>query len=118
MNRLVAIAGLLAASLAHPSGIAAESLRYWGAQGGTATGWVELGHKTFREVAPGMEIPGWGRVKEIGEDRIVVERPLTEAEKTDLEERGAATYDALEIHIPREDLRVQPPPQVPPRTQR
>jgi len=87
----------------------AEPLKYLGRQGEVPTGWIEFGHEPqYYEIGAGTEIPSWGHVKEVRHDRIVVEQVRTEAEKRGMEERGALVYDVLEIHILREDLRLQP----------
>jgi hypothetical protein len=83
----------------------AQSLQYWGREAEARWGWIKLGAGKAHAVEPGTEIQSWGRVKEVHDDRIVVERVVTEAEKRDLEARGALVYDVLEIHILREDLR-------------
>jgi hypothetical protein len=69
------------------------------------TGWIELGPQQYHEIGVGSEIPGWGRVTEVRDDRLVVEQPRTEDEKQRLQDQGALVYDVLELHILREDLR-------------
>ena len=91
----------------------AEPLKYLGRQGEVPTGWIELGHEKYYEIGVGTEIPSWGHVKEVRDDRIVVEQVRTEAEKRGMEERGALVHDVLQIHILREDLRLGPLPQLP-----
>ena len=85
-----------------------EPLKYLGRQGEVQTGWIEFGHETYYEIGAGTEIPTWGQVVQVRDDRIVVEQVRTEAEKRGMEERGALIYDVLEIHILREDLRLLP----------
>ena len=105
MTRIALLAGILAAALVVSPGHAQPPLRYWGTQAGTATGLVELRHGEYYEVEPGMEIPGWGRVKDVSDSHLVVEQVRTEAEKRQLRARDAMAYDVLEIHVPRHDLR-------------
>ena len=97
------IALSVAIVLAATAASQAQPLLYWGRE--ARAGWIQLGAGKAQTVEPGTEIPAWGRVKEVHDDRIVVERRVTEAEKQDLEARGALVYDVLEIHILREDLR-------------
>ena len=86
----------------------AEPLKYLGRQGEVPTGWIEFGHEKYYEIGADTEIPSWGHVVEVRDDRIVVEQVRTEAEKRRMEERGALVHDMLEIHILREDLRLLP----------
>ncbi len=106
--KIMALLGEIAAIVVSVSVCEAEPLKYLGRQGGVPTGWIEFGHEKYYEIGAGTEIPSWGHVVEVRDDRIVVEQVRTEAEKQDLEERGALVHDALEIHILREDLRVLP----------
>src|SRR5215470_18786402 len=79
--------------------------RYWGKEEGAATGWIELGHEKYHEVGVGTEIPAWGRIKAVTDDRVVLEIVRTESDKQAVHERGGLAYDILEIHVLREDLR-------------
>jgi len=97
---------ILAAWPGSAAAAAAQELRYWGRSPGTATGVIELGHGTYYEIAPGADIPGWGRVKEVTDDLLVVERARSAAEMQQAQERGALVHEAIEIHIPRHDLRL------------
>jgi hypothetical protein len=106
--KIMARLGGIAAAVVFASLGEAEPLKYLGRQGEVPTGWIEFGHEQFYEIGVGTEIPSWGHVKEVRGDRIVVEQVRTEAEKRGMEERGALVYDVLEIHILREDLRLQP----------
>ena len=105
MKIVALITPILAAVLAFASRGDAEPLRYWGKPPEAAIGWIELGHGQYYEIGTGTDIPGWGRVKQVGVDRLVVEQVRTETEKRRLHERGALVTDVLEIHILREDLR-------------
>ena len=107
MKTMALLVGFAAAVVSVSLG-EAEPLKYLGRQGELATGWIEFGHEKYHEVDAGTEIPSWGHVKEVRDDRIVVERVRTEAEKQAMEERGALVHDVLEIHILREDLRLLP----------
>ena len=88
----------------------AQELRYLGPSPGTPAGRIELGPGQVREVAVGTEIPGWGQVTTISETHLVVRQRLSEAEQDRLRSQGMATYDVLELHIPRADLGAQPLP--------
>ena len=83
----------------------AEELRYWGARPDLSVGWVQLGDEQYYEITVGSDIPAWGRVREIGADRLIVEQVTPEAEKARLRETGALVHDVLEIHIPHEGRR-------------
>ena len=103
-----ALLGGIAAAVVSMSLGEAEPLKYLGRQGEVPTGWIEFGHEKYYEIGAGTEIPSWGHVVEVRDDRIVVEQVRTEAEKRGIEERGALVHDVLEIHILREDLRLLP----------
>ena len=106
MKSIMRIAGVLAAALIFASpGDAQPPLRYWGRQAASATGLIELGHGEYYEVGPGMEIPAWGRVKEVSESYLVVEQVRVEGEQRQMRELNAMAYDVLEIHVLRHDLR-------------
>lgn len=87
----------------------AQELRYLGPSSGT-TGWIELAPGQAREITVGAEIPGWGNVARILESHLVVERRVSEAEQERLRSQGMATYEVLELYIPRVDLGTQPLP--------
>jgi hypothetical protein len=107
MKTMALLGGIAAVAVSASLG-EAEPLKYLGRQGGVPTGWIEFGHEKYYEIGAGTEIPSWGHVVEVRDDRIVVEQVRTEAEKRGMEERGALVHDVLEIHILREDLRLLP----------
>jgi hypothetical protein len=96
---------ILIGSLAAASPARAEPLRYLGKEAGAPTGWIELGHGRYHEIGPGTKIPAWGIVKELSDERLVVELVRTEADKERARRQGALVHDVLELHIPRDDLR-------------
>ena len=102
---LTLIASALATGLLAASPTYAEPLRYWGRSPEGTGGWIELGRQQYYQIAPGTDIPAWGRVKEVHDDRLVVEQIRTESEKDALRQQGLFVYDEMEIHIPREDTR-------------
>ena len=104
MNTIALLATLLAAALLVASPASADPLRYWGKDPGMPGGWIDLGEAGSFAVEAGTEIPGWGRVKAVTESHLVLERPLTGAEKLALREQDLLVYDVLEIHVPRRDL--------------
>jgi len=106
--KIMARLGGIAAAVLFASLGEAEPLKYLGRQGEVPTGWIEFGHQQYYEIDAGTDIPSWGHVKEVRDDRIVVEQVRTEAEKQGMKERGALVHDVLEIHILREDLRLLP----------
>jgi hypothetical protein len=106
--KTMALLGGIAAAVVSVSLGEAEPLKYLGRLGEVPTGWIEFGHEKYYEIGTGTEIPSWGHVVEVHDDRIVVEQVRTEAEKRGMEERGALVHDVLEIHILREDLRLLP----------
>jgi hypothetical protein len=111
--KIMALLGGIATTAVSVSPGEAEPLKYLGRQGEVRTGWIEFGHERYYEIGAGTEIPFWGHVVEVRDDRIVVEQVRTEAEKQGMEERGALVHDVLEIHILREDLRLLPSAAVP-----
>ena len=112
MKIMARLGGIVAAVVSVSIG-EAEPLKYLGRQGEVPTGWIEFGHEKYYEIDVGTEIPSWGHIKEVHDDRIVVEQVRTEAEKQAMAERGALVHDVLEIHILREDLRLLPLPALP-----
>ena len=106
--KIMALLGGTVAAVVSMSLGQAEPLKYLGRQGEVPTGWIEFGHQQYYEIGAGTEIPSWGHVVEVRDDRVVVEQVRTEAEKRRMEERGALVHDVLEIHILREDLRLLP----------
>jgi hypothetical protein len=108
MKIMVRLGGIVIAGVVSVSPGEAEPLKYLGRQGEVPTGWIEFGHEKYYEIGAGAQIPSWGHVREVRDDRIVVEQVRTEAEKQGMEERGALVHDVLEIHILREDLRLLP----------
>lgn len=109
MKAVALIAVMLATGLISISSGHAQQLRYWGQSPGAAKGWIEFGPGKYYEIAPGVEIPGWGRVKAVSDSRLIVEQVLIEEQKERLRDQGAMVYDVLEIHIPHEDLRYPKP---------
>lgn len=105
MKTLSRMALLVAVGLGAPAAATAEPLRYWGKHGNAATGWIDVGHGALYEIGAGTEVAAWGRVREVRDDRVVVERVLTESEKRAVRERGGQAHDVIEIHVLREDLR-------------
>jgi hypothetical protein len=99
----IVIAGVLSVSLSE-----AQPLKYLGRQEAVPAGWIEFGHGMYHEIGVGTEIPPWGHIVEVRDDRIVVEQLRTEADKQRMKERGALVHDVLEMHILREDLRLLP----------
>lgn len=59
------------------------------------------------EIVPGTEVPGWGQVQAIGDETLIIDRHLSEAEKEDLRAHGAPVYDISRVRVPREDLKVR-----------
>lgn len=104
----LALFAVAALSLIAPATLPAQPLRYLGRLPGEPGGWIELGDRAHTDVRVGEHIPGWGRVKEIRDDRIVIEQHRTNAEKDEMARRGALPYDVLEIHVLRDEGRVQP----------
>lgn len=111
--KIMALLGGIGAAIVSVALGEAEPLKYLGREGEVPTGWIEFGHEKYYEIGAGTEIPSWGHVVEVRDDRIVVEQVRTEAEKRGMEERGALVHDVLEIHILREDLRLRPLPPLP-----
>jgi hypothetical protein len=105
MRRTATTVGALAFGLTLTPPVLGQPLQYWGKPRHALTGWIELGHEDYHEIGVGSELPGWGRVKEVHDDRLIVEQARTESEKQRLQEQGALVYDALEIHLLRQDLR-------------
>jgi hypothetical protein len=105
MRRVTTGVGALALGLTLTAPVHGQPLQYWGRQPHALTGWVELGNENFHEIGVGSELPGWGRIREVHDDRLIVEQVRTDSEKQRLQEQGAAVYDVLEIHLLRQDLR-------------
>lgn len=104
MKTRAVIVGVMAAWLLSVSALEAQELRYWGKASGARTGRIELQPGQYYEVKEGDEIPGWGRVKEIGDRSLIVEQALTEADQESLRRQGMLAYEVLEIKILRTPL--------------
>lgn len=90
----------LAVVVAGASALPAKNLRYLGKAPGNAThGRVQHEGKSF-DVQVGDEIPGWGRVKAVTDEELVVERELPADEKRDREAKGEVAADVQEVHVP------------------
>ncbi len=103
MDRRVPVIGALGLllALAAPAG---AQLRYWGREPGSGRGVVEDAGRMLA-VTPGVEIPAWGRVHEVGDQELVVDYHLSEADKAQLRAEGAAVVDVIRTRVLREDLR-------------
>src|SRR5262249_42777566 len=87
MKMLGLVSALLGALLARASFGHADSLRYWGQGPREATGVIELGKNHYSTIEVGADIPGWGRVKAVGDAYLVVEHALTPAQRDELSKR-------------------------------
>ena len=87
----------------------AQELRYLG-PASASTGWIELAPAGATEIAVGAELPGWGRVARIFESHLVLQWRVSDADRERLRSQGMATYDVLELHIPRVDVGTPPLP--------
>lgn len=84
----------------------AAELRYSGkAPDGTNRGRVHWQGQDYN-VREGDEIPGWGRVKTVSEEALVVSRALTDAEKQAREAEGRLVVDIEEVRVPKSAPRV------------
>ncbi len=93
---VMAMVFALVAAVALP----ANDLRYLGKAPDDATrGRVQHEGKSF-SVQVGDEIPGWGRVKAVQDEELVVERELTADEKRDRKAKGQVAADVQEVHVP------------------
>ena len=93
---VIALAVLLAGVTALP----AKNLRYLGkASDDASRGHVQHEGKSYK-VKVGDEIPGWGRVKNVTDEELVVEREVSADEKRDREAKGLAVADVQDIHVP------------------
>ena len=101
MKTRMGIGAVMAVWLLWASALHGQEIRYWGKTPGATKGWVETQPGQYAEVGVGEEIPGWGRVKDVGDDHLIVEWVLSEADKERLRQQGMMAYDVLEIRIPR-----------------
>ena len=93
---VIALAVALIAAVALP----ANNLRYLGKASDDQTrGRVQHEGKSFT-VQVGDEIPGWGKVKAVKDEELVLERQLTADEKHDRDTKGEVAADVEEIHVP------------------
>lgn len=67
-----------------------------------------------QSVVLGDGVPGFGTVVVLDESHVVLQRVLSEAERTELESRGFIGHWAEEVEVVREDLRFQGIPMPPP----
>ena len=99
--RFVALATLGLIVTAYPC--AADSLRYLDELGDGGSAVLEI-NGTKRQVAVGDEVPGRGTIVEIDSRRMVIERRLTESERTDLRSRGMMAPRVHRTLVPRNAL--------------
>lgn len=104
MTRLVLLLAIALLSTA-PTLAIAQPLRYLGRAADVPGGVITLGGHAHDDIHPGTDVPGWGRVTDVRDDRIVIERIRTDAEKEEMARRGALPHDVLEIHVLRDELR-------------
>ena len=93
---VIALAVAFVAVVALP----ANNLRYFGkASDDHARGRVQHEGKSFT-VQVGDEIPGWGKVKAVRDEELVLERQVTPDEKHQREAKGQVAVDVEEVHVP------------------
>ena len=93
---MIALAVLLSGVTALP----AKNLRYLGkASDDTTRGHVQHEGKSMK-VRVGDEIPGWGKVKAVTDEALLLERELSADEKKDRKAKGQAAPDVQEMEIP------------------
>jgi hypothetical protein len=86
--------------LAGVTALPAKNLRYLGKASDDHTrGRVQHDGKSYT-VQVGDEIPGWGRVKAVRDEELVVERELTADEKRDCDAKGVVAADVEDVHVP------------------
>jgi len=80
---------------------AAEAPRYVGRAGDdSGRARIEYRGKSYL-VRVGDEIPGWGRVKSVSEEAVVVRRALSVEEKQAREAAGLLAPDMQDVRLPR-----------------
>jgi hypothetical protein len=100
MRTIKQVVIVLAVVLAGATALPAKNLRYLGKASDDHTrGRVQDEEKSY-SVRVGDEIPGWGRVKAVKDEELVVERELTADEKRDREAKGQVAADVEEVHVP------------------
>lgn len=88
--------------------VLAQDLAYWGkTPGAEGRGWIKFGGQ-YVEVGEGQVIPGWGTVKAITDEALIIQRPLSEEEQQWLREHGGAVYDVQEIRFRNLSRRLMP----------
>jgi hypothetical protein len=63
---------------------------------------VDSNHRT-REIRRGEELAGAGRLEEIDDEEIILERALSDAERAELQRLGLAAPDVRRLHLRRRD---------------
>ncbi len=100
MRTIKQVVMALAVVLAGAGALPANNLRYLGKAPDDATsGRIHHEGKSY-SVRVGDEIPGWGRVKAVTAEALVVERELTADEKRDREAKGLVAADVQDVHVP------------------
>jgi hypothetical protein len=98
--RIKQIAIALAILVSAVTTLPAKNLRYLGKAGDDGTrGRVHHEGKSYT-VREGDEIAGWGKVKSVTDEYLVIERTLTADEKRDREAKGLAAPDVQDVHVP------------------
>jgi len=98
--RTLTVVAALAVMLGSGAPARAQELRYSGkVADGTNRGRVHWQGEDY-SVREGDDIPGWGRVKAVTEEALVVSRRLTDAEKQAREAEGLLVVDIQEVRVP------------------
>lgn len=103
----VALPGFLIFLFGLASWATAQEIHYLGRFPERGTGLIRILGQHY-EVAEGTVIANWGTVAAVTQNDLILQVVLSEAEKQELARKGAAVYDILQIHIPREDLKLVP----------
>ena len=106
-KQLLVVAGFLSSSITTAPAAALE-VQYWGLWQNTERGLIRL-QGEYYTIGKGDEIPGLGSVEQVSADMLVVERPLTSAERQGLAEQGRVVPDVEIRRIPNLANRVGSP---------
>jgi hypothetical protein len=96
---------LIALLLASTPALADRKLDYLGRD---ESGAAEVDHgEGRRKVKVGDDVPGWGRVKSIDDEELIVERALSDEERAALLKKGLIPFAAEQTIVHRLDRRIQ-----------
>src|SRR5215472_10342490 len=97
--RLRATGILLLALCSTAATDAGARISYLGPGRSTGTAVIDDSERGLREIRPGDVLPEVGELREIDDNEIVFDRPLSDEERAEWQAEGGATPDIQRLHL-------------------